>query len=71
MRNEIKTIKRRHLRSNHEFSVDQVEADPDNEILMAEDVSFQEWLFVHQDRGALLAEIDRLYGLLRRRRRAA
>jgi hypothetical protein len=68
MRNQIKAIKRRHDNDHHSFDVDLVKIDPD--LMGFDDVSYQQWLFVHEDRKVLLDEIDRLYKLLRRRRRA-
>jgi len=64
MRNEIKLIRRQHKRDQEHFAVGELPiADYD-------DVGYPEWLSVHEHRQILLDEIDRLYGLLRRRRNA-
>lgn len=68
MRKEIRAIKWRHERDHGAFSVE--EFDEDYFVDKADDVPLQEWYFVHQDREVLLNEIDRLYKVLRRRRRA-
>ena len=67
MRKQIKAIKARHEHDHGFHSVDSYSEDDPNYI-EADDVSFVEWVEVHKDRQILLAEIDRLYGLLRRRR---
>lgn len=69
MRKLIEDVKFRHERDHVSFDVDAIRSQLD--LADYDDVSFQQWLFVHDDRHILLQEIDRLYDLLRRRRRAS
>jgi hypothetical protein len=64
MRKEIREIKQRHRREHNYQMVDELNQQD------WDDVSYAEWLTCHQDRATLLAEINRLYSLLRRRRRS-
>lgn len=67
MRKVIQEIRERHERDHRFYSVDRA-PDDDPDYIEADDVSFIEWLHVHEDRAVLLDDIRRLYGLLRRRR---
>ena len=67
MKRIVKDIRGRHDRSHYEFSVDELSLSDD--LINVDDISFNEWLAVHKDREVLLNEIDRLYRLLRSKRR--
>lgn len=68
MRKVIKEIEERHARDHRFHDVDRA-PDDDPDYIETDDVSFAEWLHVHEDRKTLLDEIHRLYGLLRQKRR--
>jgi hypothetical protein len=67
MRKAIREIRERHERDHRFHSVDRA-PDDDPDYVESDDVSFVEWLHVHEDRKTLLDEVHRLYGLMRRRR---
>jgi len=70
MRKVIKEIRERHERDHRFHDVDRA-PDDDPDYIETDDVSFVEWLHVHEDRKVLLDEIDRLYEMLRKKRKVA